>query len=233
DPFETGRMGYYSHSVAPFEAMAAQLVAPGRSLFVYAPVIALGLWGLRRAWAKVPAAVWMVASVAGLRYLMISTRSDWWGGWAIGPRHLIPVMGLLLLPLAFALTGFRQRMAAKPLREGLWVCGLLGSVALSGYLACYSIFEWLWRLAIDPAITAQGMMDVSHWQWRASPLVGFASQDVDMLSRGAWRLAEHGHPGLLLVFAVIAAIGLSAGCVVLWEMFRDPEPGGRSTSSNA
>ncbi len=218
DPFETGRFGYYSHSVLPFEAMAAQLIAPGRSVFVYAPAILLGLWGLRSAWRRIPAALWMALSVAGLRYLMISTRSDWWGGWAIGPRHLVPVVAFLLLPLASALQELRQRCERRRITTVLWCLGLLACVGLSGYLACFSIFEWMWTLMIDPDVGPIELMDTSHWQWWASPYVGFAGLEVDMLSAGAKRLHAFGHVGLLNVFRGIGVLAAAAACILAWDL---------------
>lgn len=232
DPFETGRFGYYSHTTLPFEALAAQLVAPGRSIFVYAPPVVLGLWGLKHAWRKIPAALWMAGCVVGLRYLLISTRSDWWGGWAIGPRHLVPVVAFMLLPLAAALAQLPAKLKRHPLATPVWLVALAGSVVLCGYLACYSIFEWMWRLLIDPAIDPATLMDTTHWQWWASPIYGFAGLDVDMLSRGAMRLQQHGHGGLMQVFWAVAGVGLLAGLVLAYDLvFVRPAIAGDSACS--
>ena len=63
-------------------------------------------------------------------------------------------------------------------------------------------------------------MEAAHWDIRASPLVGFFSLKPDMLSLGALRLDSLGHPGLLLVFKIIAALGIVALAVLVWELGR-------------
>ena len=103
DPLETGRFGHYSEFVAPWEGMAAQLVAPGRSFLLYSPAAALGLLGFGALRRRLPAVFVFAAAAMLLRWLVISTRSDWYGGWGLGPRHLVPVIPLAMLGFAAAL----------------------------------------------------------------------------------------------------------------------------------
>ena len=218
DPLETGRFGHYSHFVAPWEGLAAQMIAPGRSFWLYSPAAGLGLlgWGaLRR---RLPAVFWFALAAIFLRWLAISTRSDWFGGWGVGPRHLVPVIPLAMLGFAAAL----ERLPHwRPWARRTWWAGLGLGVLLSAHLALRSIFEWMFRLWFDPALSAgEATMNVAHWAAWASPIAGFFTIKPDVLSFGAMLLAEHGHPGLLGVFGAIALVGVAAAWRVLRALAR-------------
>ncbi|MCA9689840.1 MAG: hypothetical protein KC636_09535 [Myxococcales bacterium] len=203
-PFETGRYDHYSRYVAPLEGIVAQLVGPGRSVFVYAPAALVGLWGLRAARRRVPAALWFGLSLLAARLLFVACRSDWWGGWGVGPRYLAPAIPFMLVPLAALLADWPQRGRAT--RASAALCLALATL-LSGHLGTHSIFEWMWRLTLREPVV---FMDVSHWRAYASPIVGFLEINPDMLSIGARKLHALGHPSLWWLFLAIAAIGAVA-----------------------
>ncbi len=87
------------------EALAGLLISPFRGMFVFAPVSILctivifqriGKMSLQRIFRH----PLILPSV--ILILMIASHSMWWGGWAIGPRHLTTVAILVLaagLPL--------------------------------------------------------------------------------------------------------------------------------------
>ncbi|MEZ4450240.1 MAG: hypothetical protein R3B09_12255 [Nannocystaceae bacterium] len=224
-PLETGRLGRYSHFVAPWIGMLALLVAPGRSLFVYAPAVALGLPGASALRRRLPIVAGFALAMVALRWVTIATRSDWFGGWAVGPRHLVPVLPFAVLPLALVWERFFAGM--RGWARALVIAGHVGAVALSGYLAAYSIFDWMFRLSVDPGIQAAGirMIDASHWWPSASPIAGYHTLKPDILAVGAAALAERGEPTLLWVFYGVGVIGLVAAAVILRALLRpEPEP---------
>ncbi|MBA3547395.1 MAG: hypothetical protein H0T76_12985 [Nannocystis sp.] len=204
DPLETGRFGYYSEFVAPWEGLFAQLFAPGRSFLLYSPAAALGLLGFAALRRRLPAVFLFAVAAMLLRWLAISTRSDWFGGWSVGSRHLVPVIPLAMLGFAAALERAGQWRAW--LRWGWWSALGLGAL-LSAHLAVHSIFEWMWQLRLDPALFGPGvMMHTSHWAAWASPIAGFFTLKLDVLAVGAMTLAQLGHPGLLVGFVAIALV---------------------------
>lgn len=207
DPLETGRFGHYSHFVMPWEGLVALLVAPGRSFLLYSPAVALGLFGWAALRRRAPAVCWFVVATFVLRWLVISTRSDWFGGWGLGARHLVPVIPLVMLAFAATLEDVLPRWRVRGRRA--WWLGLAVGAGLSGYLATRSMFEWMWRLMLDPR-AAEGYLDVSHWAAWASPYAGFWAQKPDVLALGAVQLARLGHPGLLVGFVAVALGGLAA-----------------------
>ena len=84
------------------DGLSGLLLSPGRSLFLYAPAVAAGLLGLRRA----PRAAVVLCAGAPLLHLLVVAR--WWsweGGTAWGPRHLLPMLPLLVAPAALVTAG--------------------------------------------------------------------------------------------------------------------------------
>jgi hypothetical protein len=215
--FETGRYDHYSHWIPPAEGLAATLVGPGRSMWLYSPVLllALPLWpALRR---RLPAVAWFVVAICVTRWLLVGARSDWWGGWSIGPRYLVPLVPFAMVPLAIGL----ERFATLALWRRIVALAVVGAaVLLEAYLSLHSIFEWMLHL------TTTGTPDFdylrrSHWLVGSSPLAGFASLPIDTLSTGAIRLAGHGHRGPLWCFIGAAVVGVVAA-LLLARSLRTP-----------
>lgn len=211
-PWETGRYDHYGYFVAPFAGLVGQLVGPGRSLLLYSPALLVALWGWRRSIARHPAAAGMVISLAVIRWAFVSTRSDWWGGWGIGPRYLVPLIPLLLLPLAEVLEDLRTAGRRRRVAVGLV---LAGCVLVALHLSLHSIFEWMLRL-MKTGTPQMGYLVRSHWVPSASPLWGFFSLPLDVLVVQAWRLAQHGHPGPWRIYLGLVGIGLAASAYLTW-----------------
>lgn len=207
EPLETGRYGHYSGWCWPWEGLWAQMLAPGRSFWLYSPAALLGLVGAAAAWRRAPAAVVLAGGLLATRWIFVSARTDWWGGWGIGPRYLVPAIPFVMLGFAAAVEGLPRRPAWA---RGLFWAGLAGSVALTFHLATHSIFEWMSALLDDPRLGGGPYLAASHYAWWASPIAGFSRLKVDVLAVGAWRLAWLGHPGLFVGFAGVLAVGVAA-----------------------
>lgn len=204
DPLETGRFGHYSAWTWPWSGLWAQMAAPGRSFWLYSPAAALGLVGLASAWRRAPAAVMLAGSVLATRWLVVSGRTDWFGGWGIGPRYLVPAIPLVMIAFAGAVEASERWSRG---RRVSFLGALAVCAALMGHLACHSIFEWMWTLMRDPRLAGRPYLEVSHWEAWASPIAGFVRLKADVLASGALALARLGHPGLAVGFAGVAAIG--------------------------
>jgi hypothetical protein len=99
------------------EALAGDLISPSRGLFVFSPVLLLGLVGAyiairKRTFDSGDVAVWAVIIV---HWVLISTSDgNWWGGYSIGPRLFTDVEPLFLysaLPAIAMLVGSPLRRA--------------------------------------------------------------------------------------------------------------------------
>jgi hypothetical protein len=243
-PFETGRYDHYGRWVWPWRGIVTMLVAPGRSLLIYSPPLLLGLvaWpALRR---RDPTTASFVLALALTRLVFVACRSDWHGGWAIGPRYLIPTIPFLLVPLA----GWLDRWTSHAWPKRALAAGLLGlSVPLQGWLASHSVFQVFWQLNIEHGRARY--MAVADWQLAATPPVAFwrlqqpalefyragnlaaarTAAQFDALGFGAWRLAAlTDADGLWRIMQGVAALGLVAACVLAWWLLssrsRDGDP---------
>ncbi|MBN9664037.1 MAG: glycosyltransferase family 39 protein [Acidobacteria bacterium] len=117
------------------KALVGHLVSPARGLFVYAPIL-LGAMPGFLLWWRIPARrtlAAVLAAIAVLHYLLISSVPIWWGGFCNGPRlfsDILPVFVVLLIPL---LDSWKARSLAA--RTAIAVAIALG-VLINGWSAC-------------------------------------------------------------------------------------------------
>jgi hypothetical protein len=145
--FKEAGGGIASLFTAPrWDVLAALLASPMRGLFAGAPVLLLGVVGIvamiRRPDLRAEGLLCagMLAHVLAFNV----TFSGWMGGWACGPRYLIPALPFLAIPAALALP------------RAAWIRGVLLAVSIAGMAIV---------TAVDPQTPA-----TSTEMWRASPI---------------------------------------------------------------
>jgi hypothetical protein len=99
--------------------IAVLLFAPGKSLFVWAPMLVLALLNLRTIWQRDRALVIGLLAALGVGLVVFGAYMFPEGGYAHGPRHLVPIVPLL----ALALAGPGSRARAK---SALATCAAIG-----------------------------------------------------------------------------------------------------------
>lgn len=231
-PFETGRYDHYGRWVWPWQGMFTMLVAPGRSLLIYSPplLLALAAWpSLRR---RDPNTAWFIVALFVTRLLFVACRSDWHGGWAIGPRYLIPTIAFLLVPIA----GWLERWSTHAWPKRALAGGLLAlSIPFQAWLASHSIFQVFWQLNIEHG--RDRYMAVADWSLSATPPIAFwqlqqpalefaragkwaaarTTAQFDALGFGAWRLAQLSDAdGLWHILRALGLVGVLAAIVLAW-----------------
>ncbi len=80
--------------------LAVLLFAPGKSLFVWAPVLILSVLNGAKLWRRDPAFIAGAATALGLGLLVYGAYLFPEGGYAHGPRHLVPIVPILALVAA-------------------------------------------------------------------------------------------------------------------------------------
>lgn len=97
--------GFHGLSLPHWEAFGGFLFKPDYGLFIFSPVLALGL----------AAAVWLcfssrgprrdgvlIVSIAVLMFFFLAGMSNWRGGWCVGPRYITSVAPFLAFGIARA-----------------------------------------------------------------------------------------------------------------------------------
>lgn len=121
DPLETGRWADpalarsfgYGVFVAPWRGLYGLLASPGKGLVFYMPATLLALWAWPSFRRRSPALAWLVAAMFVVRVVFVASRSDWHGGFSLGPRLLVQVVPFVLLSIVSWLD---ERLAARDRR---------------------------------------------------------------------------------------------------------------------
>jgi hypothetical protein len=205
DPLATGYAGE-AFSTPPWAGIGGLLFSPGKGLWLHAPPLVLSalLW-LRFRRAHPPLAGFLALAWA----LALPFYGMWWawdGGWAWGPRLLVPLLPLSCLPLL-----------ALPARRGWWAaagCALALGVAVNA----------LGILSNPATLHAQAAAGCVAWTLHDIPLAGATRLLADGHSEplALFHLTESGLPRTWSVGApALLSGGLIAG---IWRMARAARP---------
>lgn len=204
-----------------FEGLYGLLLSPGRGLLIYCPLIILSLAGFFQFAGSFPREAIFIALMNVTFLGMYSKWHMWEGGWCWGPRFLLPLIPLSILPVACII----QKFPSRPLLRILTVLIISISfiTAVNGVIVSYNDYSnWLQKLfrANSTIFTGQGMKseyDLIRWDWDYSPVFAYWSfpvKDYFLLSR-----AFH-NPGTILVFFMIAFAGILLSCHGIRNNFR-------------
>lgn len=108
------------------EAILGGLFSLHRGWFSTAPVFLLTIVGLvemRRSGPK--RLTWLLGATVAYYAFVISSTRVWHGGWGYGPRLLVPVMGLSIIPAAFAARSQWDAPMGQGVVRGLALAGLV------------------------------------------------------------------------------------------------------------
>jgi len=154
-------------NVPPWVGLYGLLLSPGKGLIWYCPPIVLGLAGWIPLARRQPRAAKLLVGASILYLLVHSAYNHWHGGGAWGPRLVLPIVPLLVLPLA--------EWLQRPVRQN-WARLALAAVLVAGFVI------QLPAVLVRPARTLQSLYDrsVSPTQYTVrqlyrisdSPLVG-------------------------------------------------------------
>jgi len=150
------------------------LFSPGKSFFLYNPLVLAGLVGLAALVANGQRAEAALAGLLWATYLLLHAPLNiWHGGWNWGPRYLLPALPLLVLPAGALLEGRRVR-GARALLIALCLLGL--AIQIPAVLVDHSRHMiGLWERYPDD------FYDRSLFETRLSPLLGQWPAAIEVL----------------------------------------------------
>ena len=175
--FETGYGDEAGHFSTPFlGGLYGLSFSPGRGIVWHFPLILLGLGGAWLAWRRWRAETVFIFGVAATYLVFYAKWHSWEGGWCWGPRFLVAVMPLLLLP-AVPAAQFCWRRGGFA-RTGLLLLLLAAVlVAFGGVLINYNPFicwlrDWYAHEAAEFAARwgYASYYDIMRWRWEYSPV---------------------------------------------------------------
>jgi hypothetical protein len=131
----------------------------GMSVFLYSPPLVLALAGLRETWRRRPDFLVVLAATGGPLVLLYASNTFWQGGWNWGPRYLVFLLPVSLLPIGFLCERWRElgrRWRARVAFTAALVAG--GAVTVAG-----NAFYWdhFIRIAQDARLAWLGRPDRS------------------------------------------------------------------------
>ncbi|HRW06054.1 MAG TPA: hypothetical protein P5121_13205, partial [Caldilineaceae bacterium] len=137
NPFSTGYHfdGGEGFTTPMLQGLWGLLVSPYRGVFWYTPLLLIAIVAFVPFFRRHPVEGFVIF---GLSFVLLSLYSRWWmwwGGFAWGPRFLVPLTPFWLLPLATPLATIEQRLerinqGAVDRRSG----ALLRAVGLDGFI---------------------------------------------------------------------------------------------------
>lgn len=173
--FETGRTVnpkiIYASFVAPWRGLVGLLVSSGKGIVWYCPAVIVSLISWRSFHKRYTFLSFIILTAVVFRVCLIAARSDWHGGYSLGPRYLVMIVPLMLLPLGEALVSWFNEGKLKM----IWLfCGLMALCIWEQIYFCIGeIFSFLHvvRWSFDAQGTNVFQNDSLYLDWDKSPLL--------------------------------------------------------------
>jgi hypothetical protein len=172
---ETGRTAVqqldYAVYVAPWRGLYGLVFGSGKGILWYSPAAVLSLFVWRRFHKRVPNLSYAILASVLFRIVYIASRSDWHGGFSLGPRYLVMCLPLLILPFGIAIAEWEQKQSVRAL--WLFLLVIIGSIGEQLYFSLGEIFSYLhivkWvSMSRGIAVLAN---DNLYLDWALSPLL--------------------------------------------------------------
>ena len=181
-----------------------------RGLFVLSPVLLLAVPGFVAWWrTRERRPEWLVALISVLAFFLFNASSImWWGGFAIGPRYLLPMFPFMILPIAYFVRRWGRR---------IWVQVLVGTLSIWSLAAVWGL-----TLAGQHFPTEEHRFPLWEYAWPAWRQ-GNIARNAGMLLR---------LPGLVSLLPLVVVVMAVLGVLFLLSVRGDRRRKSLSISSN-
>lgn len=178
------------------------LAGPARGLIWYSPILLLGILGAPWFWRQ---RRWLLGLIVGFSAVYVLAYGKWFmwhGGYAWGPRFLVPILPCLALLMG----PVWERALSERWTVGRVLLAALGVASLTvnalGLLAPYNLVQDELAGTIHPLFAAE-----TFTRWQLSPLVMqwryLRAENIQF----AWWIAGPDWPGALLPLAALGVAG--------------------------
>ncbi len=208
DVLETGRTAgtnSYGTFVAPWRGLWGELCSAGKGLVFYCPAFILGLAAWRPFHRKHRILSLVIAAAALFRVIFIASRSDWHGGFCLGPRYMVMLIPFLMLPIGVLVNEFLSARKRKAML--MFSLFTLACIAQQIYFSLGEIFSYLYSVKWSGMNRGVNVLmdDVIYLDWHVSPLLHLLDgQRGPLLSSST----ELGNYSLWLLLVAVAAVAL-------------------------
>ena len=215
-------------STTPLAGLHGLLFSLGKSAFIYNPVLLLLPWAFVAGWRHYRAETLFVLLSLAPAFLIYAWWGNWWGGWGWGPRHLVPLLPLMFIPIAFFHGPDQSQNRWIP--RGLLLLGALGllfqlaSMSIDfnqGILIAYKQLDQTAQHmgAIPLTEEEKELVTVHLWPWsglsihiQAALAFPFADWDIGLFQ---WAKSGPGGRGFVVLLAWLA---WAASAWVAWRI---------------
>jgi MFS family permease len=107
--------------------------SPFRGLFVLSPLLLLAVPGFILWWrsGEHRPEFWVALTSVLAMFLFNTSSIMWWGGFAVGPRYLLPMLPFMALPMIFVFREWEKRMWVRVLSIVLFAWSLIATWGLT------------------------------------------------------------------------------------------------------
>ncbi|GEM_PF-930938 len=198
-----------------------QIFSPAKGLVFYSPVLLVGLPGWLELWRRQRAVVLLIIGVMLATLYVYGNNVVWYGGWTWGPRFVVPLLPLLVIPLAGVLSN-RHRAVRILVHIGAAFSMLLQlAVATSVWEPAAEQIN----VALDPGVRwydprlwshSPALFQVTHWHPEWLNLLWWHTMSDGSLTRDPFLAAAL---ALLLIVALVALVWSLTTRRLCWRTF--------------
>lgn len=216
--FDSGYVESESFSGNWLQGIFGLTIGPARGLLWYNPILLLAIPGALWFWRHARRVLWIVLAIALLYVAVYAKWYMWHGGYAWGPRFLVPVLpflGLLVGPM-WERAVLRRRFGWIVAAGAVLLALLSVAVQWLGMVVPYGLVQdWL-AAQVQPLFAPETFTQLRYsplvlqWQFVTSENVQFAW----------WRSVGDGVWNIDWVLLSMPLLGVLVGAVLLWRQAR-------------